>query len=98
MFADIASPGTMRNLRSSPFIEINLIDPFFVVASVSRAARRYTGADRNSILSRKRETVDPSFQKCVGDQSRLRWHRRRKLRGKAGKAPASKEIKEKKTH
>ena len=28
MFADIASPGTMRNLRSNPFIEINLVDPF----------------------------------------------------------------------
>ena len=28
MFADLASPGTMRNLRSSLFIEINLVDPF----------------------------------------------------------------------
>jgi uncharacterized protein len=28
VFADIASPGTMRNLRSNPFIEINLVDPF----------------------------------------------------------------------
>ena len=28
LFADIASPGTMRNLRSYPFIEINLVDPF----------------------------------------------------------------------
>jgi uncharacterized protein len=28
VFADIASPGTMRNLRSNPFIEINLVDSF----------------------------------------------------------------------
>ena len=28
MFADIASPGTMHNLRSNPLIEINLVDPF----------------------------------------------------------------------
>ena len=28
MFADIASPGTIRNLCSNPFIEINLVDPF----------------------------------------------------------------------
>ena len=28
VFGDIASPGTMRNLRSNPFIEINLVDPF----------------------------------------------------------------------
>jgi hypothetical protein len=28
VFADIASPGTIRNLRSNPFIEINLVDPF----------------------------------------------------------------------
>jgi hypothetical protein len=28
VFADIASPGTMRNLRGNPFIEINLVDPF----------------------------------------------------------------------
>ena len=28
LFAEIASPGTMRNLRSNPFIEINLVDPF----------------------------------------------------------------------
>jgi predicted pyridoxine 5'-phosphate oxidase superfamily flavin-nucleotide-binding protein len=28
VFAYIASPGTMRNLRSNPFIEINLVDPF----------------------------------------------------------------------
>jgi predicted pyridoxine 5'-phosphate oxidase superfamily flavin-nucleotide-binding protein len=27
VFADIASPGTMRNLRCNPFIEINLVDP-----------------------------------------------------------------------
>ena len=50
VFADIASPGTMRNLRSNPFIEINWLIRFFVVASVSRAARKYTRADRNSIL------------------------------------------------
>ena len=28
VFADIASPGTIRNLCSNPFIEINLVDPF----------------------------------------------------------------------
>jgi uncharacterized protein len=28
VFADIASPGTVRNVRSNPFIEINLVDPF----------------------------------------------------------------------
>jgi uncharacterized protein len=28
VFADIASPNTIRNLRYNPFIEINLVDPF----------------------------------------------------------------------
>src|SRR5262249_25781510 len=28
VFADIASPVTVRNLRSNPFIEINMVDPF----------------------------------------------------------------------
>ena len=28
VFADIASPITVRNLRSNPFIEINMVDPF----------------------------------------------------------------------
>ena len=28
VFADIASPITVRNLRANPFIEINLVDPF----------------------------------------------------------------------
>jgi uncharacterized protein len=27
-FADIMSPGTMRNLRSNPFIEVNMVHPF----------------------------------------------------------------------
>jgi predicted pyridoxine 5'-phosphate oxidase superfamily flavin-nucleotide-binding protein len=50
VFADIASPGTMRNLRCNPFIEINLVDPFLRRGFRSRAARMYTRADRNSIL------------------------------------------------
>jgi uncharacterized protein len=28
VFADIASPITVRNLRANPFIEINMVDPF----------------------------------------------------------------------
>jgi uncharacterized protein len=28
VFADIASPVTIRNLRANPFIEINMVDPF----------------------------------------------------------------------
>ena len=28
VFADIASPITIRNLRHNPFIEINIVDPF----------------------------------------------------------------------
>ena len=27
-FADIMSPGTMRNLRSNPYIEVNMVHPF----------------------------------------------------------------------
>ena len=27
MFADIASPGTVANLASSPFVELNVVDP-----------------------------------------------------------------------
>lgn len=27
-FADIMSPVTMRNLRSNPYIEVNMVDPF----------------------------------------------------------------------
>lgn len=27
-FADIASPGTIRNLRHCPYIEVNVLDPF----------------------------------------------------------------------
>jgi predicted pyridoxine 5'-phosphate oxidase superfamily flavin-nucleotide-binding protein len=28
LFADIASPGTVENLRSNPAVEINVVDPF----------------------------------------------------------------------
>lgn len=28
VFADIVSPVTIRNLRSNPFIEVNMVDPF----------------------------------------------------------------------
>jgi len=28
VFADIASPGTIRNLRANPAVEINVVDPF----------------------------------------------------------------------
>src|SRR5690348_17038143 len=28
VFADIRSPGTLRNLRENPAIEINVVDPF----------------------------------------------------------------------
>src|SRR5437773_7334021 len=27
LFADIASPGTVANLTSSPFVEVNVVDP-----------------------------------------------------------------------
>lgn len=27
MFADIASPGTVANLRSNPYVEVNVVDP-----------------------------------------------------------------------
>jgi hypothetical protein len=27
-FADLASPGTVENLRHNPFIELNVVDPF----------------------------------------------------------------------
>jgi len=27
-FADIMSPGTMRNLRSNPYLEVNMVHPF----------------------------------------------------------------------
>jgi predicted pyridoxine 5'-phosphate oxidase superfamily flavin-nucleotide-binding protein len=27
-FADLASPGTIENLRHNPFIELNVVDPF----------------------------------------------------------------------
>ena len=29
VFADIASPITIRNLRANPFIEVNMVDPFY---------------------------------------------------------------------
>jgi predicted pyridoxine 5'-phosphate oxidase superfamily flavin-nucleotide-binding protein len=36
-FLDLASPGTVRNLRSSPWIELNVVDP------ISRRGYRFRG-------------------------------------------------------
>jgi hypothetical protein len=47
VFADIASPGTMRNLRSNPFIEINLVDPFL----------------RHGFRFKARDAMSPAFQR-----------------------------------
>jgi hypothetical protein len=38
VFADLASPGTMANLRTNPAIEINVVDPFL------RKGYRFKGA------------------------------------------------------
>jgi hypothetical protein len=40
VFADIASPGTIANLRANPAIEINVVDP------LSRKGYRFKGAAR----------------------------------------------------
>jgi len=42
-FLDIASPGTVRNLRANPWIEINIVDP------ISRRGYRFRG--RGSVHS-----------------------------------------------
>jgi predicted pyridoxine 5'-phosphate oxidase superfamily flavin-nucleotide-binding protein len=37
MFADIASPGTVENLTTSPFVEVNVVDP------IRRTGYRFKG-------------------------------------------------------
>ena len=38
VFADIRSPGTVANLKKSPAVEINVVDPFARKATGSRAS------------------------------------------------------------
>ena len=40
VFADIASPGTVANLASSPFVEVNVVDP------IRRKGYRFKGEGR----------------------------------------------------
>jgi predicted pyridoxine 5'-phosphate oxidase superfamily flavin-nucleotide-binding protein len=63
MFADVCSPGTVRNLRANPAIEVNVVDPFV------RKGYRFKGTatlhtdgpvfeEALRRLNRTRETVD----------------------------------------
>ena len=53
-FADLASPGTIENLRHNPAIELNVVDPFtrrgfrFKGAAKVVKARKLTGGSRGS--------------------------------------------------
>ena len=50
-FADINSPGTVRNLLSNPSVEINVVNIFHERDTVSRAGPRYFLKDQHSKLS-----------------------------------------------
>jgi uncharacterized protein len=63
MFADVCSPGTVRNLRANPAIEVNVVDPF------ARKGYRFKGTatlhtdgpvfdEALRRLNRTRDTVD----------------------------------------
>lgn len=56
VFADIASPGTVRNLEQNPAIELNVVDPFV------RKGYRFKGtAERHAAAG-----IDPALvTKCV---------------------------------
>jgi len=53
IFADLASPGTMRNLRANPAVEINVIDP------IARRGYRFKG--RAEVV-----TEGPLFERAMG--------------------------------
>ena len=65
VFADIASLGTVRNLRSLKSI---WLIRFFVAASVSRATRKCMRADQSSILLQKRYGAER-----VGNIRSMQW-------------------------
>jgi predicted pyridoxine 5'-phosphate oxidase superfamily flavin-nucleotide-binding protein len=69
VFANIRSPGTLRNLRDNPNVEVNVVDPFLRkgyrfkgVASILESGPRYDSAiafyaERGSRVSAIREIV-----------------------------------------
>ena len=67
-FGDIRSPGTIRNLRTNPRIEVNFVDPF--VRKGYRFAGTATVADRGTdafeaLLGHYRGTLAPRLRAIV---------------------------------
>jgi hypothetical protein len=70
MFADLASPGTIKNLESNPYVEVNVVDPIVRKGYRFRGtATTYTSGDRFDrgvdALSRHGYTVDPSWIRSI---------------------------------
>jgi uncharacterized protein len=67
-FGEIRSPGTIRNLRTNPRIEINFVDPFvrkgYRFAGTADVAERGTDAF-DTLLGQYRGTLGPRFRAIV---------------------------------
>lgn len=67
-FGDIRSPGTIRNLRTNPRIEINFVDPFvrkgYRFAGTAEVAERGTDAFE-TLLGHYRGTLAPRLRAIV---------------------------------
>ena len=66
-FGDIRSPGTLRNLKSNPAVEVNFVDPFV------RKGYRFAGTA--AIIEREHlpsETCSPDLKSAASQFSRLR--------------------------
>jgi uncharacterized protein len=68
VFADLASPGTMRNLRTNPFVEINVVDP------IVRRGYRFKG--RAELV-----TEGPLFERAMAFYEGLMTRPRERARG-----------------
>src|ERR1700674_5569032 len=67
-FGEIRSPGTIRNLRANPRIEVNFVDPF--VRKGYRFAGRAAVVERgdrafNSLVSQLRSSLGPRIRAIV---------------------------------
>ena len=60
VFADIASPGTMRNLRSNPFIEINLVTWNRSSPHCKRGVYRRCRGERPAVSAHERAHLERS--------------------------------------
>ena len=80
LFADLASPGTMRNLAANPAIEINIVSPF------SRRGYRFKGNaaihkddDIHAAVVARMRAGAPSLQGWPTGRAPLPWSKWSKL-------------------